>query len=375
MIGLPVMFTVRTRLSALLGGGVALALCAVAPNTATAQSLTCGQVIVEDTTLKNDLSGCTGDGIVIGTDGITLDLNGHTVAGSCCTAIDGVDNTAGHDGVRILNGTIRGFEHGVALSGADENTLAGLTLVGGNPAVLLSASDHNAISRSSIDGGVSIRVGRSIALVDGSDENQVAQSRLGGEEGAAIFDSTGNRLVRNTVDGGSEGIALAGAQRTLIARNTLTSSGFGAITIVMFSDSDDNVIQDNDMPSNGMVIRGDRNRIERNDVQGRFPFLDESAIEILSGEANSVVSNRARGGADDIAVRFGALGTLIRGNVVVDALDDGIDVDAPGTVVRSNTANDNGDLGIEAVDGVIDGGGNRASGNANPLQCLNVVCR
>ena len=61
--------------------------------------------------------------------------------------------------------------------------------------------------------------------------------------------------------------------------------------------------------------------------------------------------------------------------MVVGALDDGIDVDAPGTVVRSNTANDNGDLGIEAVDGVIDGGGNRASGNANPLQCFNVVCR
>jgi hypothetical protein len=142
----------------------------------------------------------------------------------------------------------------------------------------------------------------------------------------------------------------------------------------MHSDSDENVIQDNAMPSNGMLIRGDRNRIERNDVQGRFAFLDQSVIEILSGDANVVVSNRARGGADDIAVRSGALGTLIRGNVVVDALDDGIDVDAPGTVVRANTANDNGDLGIEAVEGVIDGGGNRASGNGNPLECLNVVC-
>jgi hypothetical protein len=307
---------------------------------------------------------------------------------------------AGHDRVRILNGTIRGFEHAVALAGADENTLARLALggfparsfigaflsqsndneldqitaLGGSPAVLLSASDRNTISRSSIDGGVSIRVGRSIALVDGSDENEVEQSRLAGEEGAAIFDSTGNRVVRNTVDGGSEALALAGARGTLIARNTLTSSGNGAITIVMYSDSDENVIQNIAMPSNGMLIRGDRNRIERNDVQGRFAFLDQSVIEILSGDANVVVSNRARGGADDIAVRSGALGTLIRGNVVVDALDDGIDVDAPGTVVRANTANDNGDLGIEAVEGVIDGGGNRASGNGNPLECLNVVC-
>jgi hypothetical protein len=35
---------------------------------------------------------------------------------------------------------------------------------------------------------------------------------------------------------------------------------------------------------------------------------------------------------------------------------------------------DNADLGIEAVEGVIDGGRNRASGNGDPLQCLNDDC-
>jgi hypothetical protein len=39
-----------------------------------------------------------------------------------------------------------------------------------------------------------------------------------------------------------------------------------------------------------------------------------------------------------------------------------------------NTANDNLDHGIEAVPGVVDGGGNTASGNGNPTQCLNVAC-
>ena len=55
--------------------------------------------------------------------------------------------------------------------------------------------------------------------------------------------------------------------------------------------------------------------------------------------------------------------------------DDGIDAAASGTTVTANTANDNTDLGIEAVPGVIDGGGNKASGNGNPAQCLNVRCR
>jgi hypothetical protein len=34
----------------------------------------------------------------------------------------------------------------------------------------------------------------------------------------------------------------------------------------------------------------------------------------------------------------------------------------------------NGDLGIEAVEGVIDGGGNRASENGDARQCVNVTC-
>jgi len=39
-----------------------------------------------------------------------------------------------------------------------------------------------------------------------------------------------------------------------------------------------------------------------------------------------------------------------------------------------NVANNNGGFGIVAVPGVIDGGGNRAAGNGNPLQCTNVFC-
>jgi hypothetical protein len=47
----------------------------------------------------------------------------------------------------------------------------------------------------------------------------------------------------------------------------------------------------------------------------------------------------------------------------------------PTTLVERNTANHNAGLGIDAVPNVIDGGGNRAFGNGNPLQCLNVVCK
>ena len=55
--------------------------------------------------------------------------------------------------------------------------------------------------------------------------------------------------------------------------------------------------------------------------------------------------------------------------------DDGIDVRSDKVALVANRARWNFDLGIEAVAGVLDGGGNRAFGNGNPLQCVNVFCR
>jgi hypothetical protein len=43
--------------------------------------------------------------------------------------------------------------------------------------------------------------------------------------------------------------------------------------------------------------------------------------------------------------------------------------------LTKNRAVRNGDLGIEAVAGVTDGGRNRASGNGDARQCVNVKCR
>jgi hypothetical protein len=39
-----------------------------------------------------------------------------------------------------------------------------------------------------------------------------------------------------------------------------------------------------------------------------------------------------------------------------------------------NIAVHNGDLGIEAVVGVTDGGGNHAAANGDPRQCTHVAC-
>jgi len=53
--------------------------------------------------------------------------------------------------------------------------------------------------------------------------------------------------------------------------------------------------------------------------------------------------------------------------------DEGIDIDAPGTTVTGNSPNRDDDLGIEPS--LIDGGGNKASGNGNLARRRNEIDR
>ena len=77
---------------------------------------------------------------------------------------------------------------------------------------------------------------------------------------------------------------------------------------------------------------------------------------------------------DGIIIESTASKTLVERNLATGAGDDGIDVDNASTTLMRNFAFHNGDLGIEAVPGVTDGGGNHAAGNGNPAQCTNVAC-
>jgi large repetitive protein len=93
-------------------------------------------------------------------------------------------------------------------------------------------------------------------------------------------------------------------------------------------------------------------------------------------------SGRCSGGAppycSGISVGPAAEGTLISHNHVVgskrDGINDGINILNASTTLTGNRAVRNGKLGINAVLGVIDGGGNLASGNGDPLQCVNATC-
>jgi hypothetical protein len=177
----------------------------------------------------------------------------------------------------------------------------------------------------------------------------------------------------------------------------------------MLMNGDENTVDRNVFLRSGIGFGGNRNRVTRNVVLD-VPACDEegcgSALQVEEGSDNVISRNvvgRAPTGiaveaygpstdgtvvsrnvvdsayGDGISVDVvhpgGAVtDTLIERNVVTRAGDDGIDVGGTSTTLTGNRAFDNSDLGIEAVDGVTDGGGNKAAGNGNPLQCTNVRC-
>jgi large repetitive protein len=365
----------------------------------------CGQTITADTTLDSDLTKCSGPGITIGADGITLDLNGHTIEGKGKGS--GVNNVAGHDGVTIENGSIRNFMESVAMVVASDNHLRGLSL-SDNRHVGIYVQDSSAIQieqSSVVDirfAGIflwrshDVRVegnsssGNGAGLVaQASDHLAIEANAFQGNsyEGIALSQSSESHVAGNTVsDNGGAGIFLDAANTNQVSGNFASHNGDGIGVIGNANTITDNQVADTSGCKQGCgygisVEAGAGNLIAQNDV--RRTLRDGIRIDAFFPELptvdNVVRDNVVRDATVD-GLSIGTdgpgtvSGTLIERNLATGSGDDGFDIRRPAATLTANTANDNLDLGIEAVPGVVDGGGNRAGGNGNPLQCTNVFC-
>jgi nitrous oxidase accessory protein NosD len=392
---------------------VLVAAATVAGATASAAStLACGAVITADTTLTHDLLNCPDTGLVIGADGITLDLGGHTVDGdgtpvaSCpdgrrCDV--GVDNSAGHRDVTVEHGTIQQFTDGVFLQDAAGDRVHGLTIrhTGGAgvfaPGATGAVIDGNTITdpgvvAMSVFGGSDLLVARNVASGSSgylvfllADRSRIEENRLAsGEHGFAVG-GTGTVVRHNTVrDSGGSIDVWDGSTGVRVEDNELRRVGDGVVVGV----SSETLVRNNVVDATGGGERGGfgvildgavRTTVEDNQVRSSWtgPAIYVAHLEAPTASQDSrILANHATStNADGILVDPDATGTLLAGNVAVGSGHDGIDVTAPGTTVTRNVANANRALGIFAVPGVVDGGGNRAAGNGDPAQCVGISCR
>jgi parallel beta-helix repeat protein len=356
-----------------------------------ASPVSCGERITADTTLQQDLVNCPNHGIVIAADGVTLDLNGHLVDGDGTPAADcdqrkepcdfGVFND-GHDGVTVMHGSVREFAVGVlfgTLRGrARDNRVLGVSATRNQFAGLGIFSQVRGLVRNSSGDGSLDREGSGMQLGDANRVRILNNSfRHNAHNGLVIFESSRNVIKGNLFSrNDDEGILMEGGERFRVTHNRFVRNG-GGITL---GPGSRNVIANNRISRGSDGIRvenGHDNLVAGNVVVNTRHVGITLGIHdpFVGGTHNFVRRNVVRGSrVDAFVVVKKDTHSVLSGNIARGAGDDGFDVDSRSTKLTGNRGVRNADLGIEAVFGVIDGGGNAAHDNGNHLQCTNIAC-
>ena len=368
-------------LSAALAAIVGAAL-TLRPSPALASHLRCGDTVTTDTTLDSDLVDCPNNGIVVGADGITVDLNGHRIDGDGTEFADcprrqicdgGVVND-GHDRVTVKDGSVREFAVGVVAFGVRNQEV-----------VSVSSSKNDFFG--AVFGGSS-----NSEVRNGSFSHNIAPEG----DGIGLFDSDHIKVAGNSIkDNPGPGIHVD-ASDNLIKRNRLAQNGPSILI-----DGDDNEVRHNRVVEGGGILvgLGDDNLIVANRVaraddalgveNGRGNLVARNAVidaggygirlgignPSIGGGHNVVRRNLVKRSADDGFRVFAKDGhSVLRRNVAIRAGDDGFAIRNRTTKVVGNRAVRSADLGFAAVAGVIDGGGNVARHNGDERQCRHIAC-
>lgn len=245
--------------SRLAAAASALALAAfgtiVAAPPASASDLTCGQVITVDTELTHDLVCPAGaDALVIGANGITLDLKGFTISGpgAYATLGSGV-RAAQKSGVTITNGTITGFRSAVVLDQSTHSTVSKIVASDTDQAINLANATDSQVLKNTVTASRrdAIRLGGahgSVVSQNVLNDNQwaisvsatngavVERNQLAGTHGTgiAVFDgSIGTTISQNVVTfGWVEGIRTSfGTAGSIVVQNKTSHNGWDGITV------------------------------------------------------------------------------------------------------------------------------------------------
>jgi parallel beta-helix repeat protein len=385
MTGLSAIQTARFHASACAATFAAAAglLLVLGAGQAEASHVSCGDTITADTTLDSDLIDCPSNGIVIGADGITLDLNGHTVDGNgepveSCPGTEFCDLgllNNGHKGVTVKHGSVREFGGGVYLQNARHSRVLGISAPENQFGIVIGKSERDLVRNSSANRSVEDGL-----LLLGSDRIRILHSsfRKNANLGMRIFRSTSNMIkgsVFESNDGGA--ILIENGDGNQIRGNRCART----LHCVIVGPGSENVIARNRVSGGGGAIRiekGNGNLVAHNvvvDTRGAGIRLGLQR-PLIGGADNVVRRNLVRGsGADAFLVDEEDEHSVLKGNVAIGAGGDGFELRNPTTKLTGNRALRNGGLGINAISGVRDGGGNIARGNGDPRQCTQILCR
>lgn len=315
------------KVGALLAGVAACTLPTITGAQALAQPA-CGQTITQSTTLTADLGPCPNFGLIIGADGITLDLGGHRIFGTPNFLDQAGVLMQGRTGVTVRNGTISDFDAGVVIQGGSRNTVSGITAIRnigrqadgintayGEGIAIMSSSFNQILGNRAEDNGPFAGIGV-YSLVDSDHprtfsgpstnnviaDNQVLNNVVGRDGFTGSNDNDGIRIEPTYA-----GTAFVMASNQIL-NNTVTGNGLDGIAI--FARSPGNVIRGNTSNNNGLF----RSVARRGDGIIVFNFSDRTTIQNNFTSGNGDNGIRIRG---PIGVNAGSLNNVIQFNTSV----------------------------------------------------------
>lgn len=271
----------------------------------------CGQLVMQSITLTRSIGPCKGDGLVIGADNVTVNLNGFAISGH--SSVEGTNigiRMVQRSGVTVTGGTVSGFDAGIALIGGSGNTVTHVTAqdnlgprqldvaVFSDGIVAFFSSDNvfsnNLVSHNgSYDGMAILGIGADRNLVQG---NTIEKTVMRGEFGTAgtgiiISPFLGfslprevslfqNRVVGNVIrdndNSGSSTLSNVGGEVSGnvvtgngLAKGTFPGNGLGVQHLQFALPGTQDLIRDNQVHGNGgsgIFVSSQNNRILDNDA-------------------------------------------------------------------------------------------------------------
>jgi parallel beta-helix repeat protein len=369
-------------------------------------TVSCGDTLKASVKLTTDLLDCSGSGLIVGADNITVDLNGHTIGGmNKPTPGTGGVVIDKHANVKVVNGTITGFHFGgVGVTNTRGAVLSKLTVrkIGAGckhgdicAGIFLMNATGTKITDSAVSSQAPAFQANGID-VDGSPDTLIQGTRVDRNAGAGIsvFGSPRSRFVGNELAGnkeeglqvnsssdstlvsgnrakanGTAGIAAGASSKLSVVGNTV--SGNGQVGLLLF-DPTGALVRGNHANGNpfGIVLYGGQAGVAQ--YGGKTGAVHNQLIgNSTTGNSTGGILVRGDGGKDV------ADDNLLSGNFANSNGRDGgivIQGSATGNTLRGNTANANKGQGIVAPRGTIDAGGNRGRGNKRSPQCVGVRC-
>ena len=305
-------------------------------------ALECGDTITKDKTLKEDLA-CPLDtnGLSINGDGVTLDMNGHTISAAPQADSSALQVAVSED-VTVVDGKLRGFNVGLNVASSADVTLKTMDVRKAQGwGLYVTSADHVRLLDSTVRGPGEIGVLtlgstdhvkiagndlRNLGMEIQGDDHRIVGNEISSpnEPGVAVIEGTGSELERNRISDvtGGGGIVLqAGVDEVRVEENTVEGAEFGGI-----------------LTSSGagpaMIVRNEVRNVNFNGF-----FVAGTAVATLRGNLASGSNN-----------------------------GDGIHVEDDDTLIEDNRVINNDQHGIESSS--ANGSGNVARRNGITPQCM-----